>query len=174
MCNPTLYVTVCFGNITVKSDLLPPCFSSTSVPELLLWFPFPAMMTEERLSRLQRSRERRKPDDGASLGVRDSSSRTVAVRQDWSETLCDQRWNRSVLTKRYLLVIIQHHCRGSAIRWTEVALGSPPCFWRTNVYNRLGASVEGIQGTLAYVCLPFEDCGKPGAHLVTLWATHPL
>lgn len=37
--------------------------------------------------------------------------------------------------------------------------GEPSLFSRTNVYNRLGASVEGIQETLAYVCLRFEDCG---------------
>lgn len=36
---------------------------------------------------------------------------------------------------------------------------SPFFFLKTNVYNHLGASVEGQQETPAYVCLRLEDCG---------------
>lgn len=47
--------------------------------------------------------------------------------------------------------------------WDPVHRSDPgetsPFFLKTNVYNRLGASVEGLQETLAYVCLHLGACG---------------
>lgn len=62
---------------------------------------------------------------------------------------------------------------GARFSGHKVAPENPSLSLKNNVYNRLGASVENVRETQAYVCLCFETCGSAEAHLATLWVAYP-
>ena len=156
-----LYITLCCQNVPMQSDLIAwPIFKQSRCLSLLRWFLFGSLPLwwPRNISWLRLKPKAQKPDlNSASSGfatfraIGRNSPPPQSQLKSVPRNLCS---NQTLSVGDYVAPLLLQRdpvCRSGP--------GEPSLFLKTNVYNRLGASVEGIQETLAYVCLRFEDCG---------------